>query len=154
MMLRDAKAKDPDARFARLLRGMVEEYRGATISTAALQRAVEKVMTPEMALEGGHSMDWFFDQWVRGTGIPKFEVDFKAQPEGTAYQVRGTLKQSEVPENFLARVPLYAAGASGKPVFLGNVVTGAAATAFHFTTRVNPKRLIVDPNQTLLWREK
>ena len=154
MMLRDPGAKEPDARFARLLRSLVEEHRRSTLSSAEFQRAVERVMTPEMALEGGHSMDWFFDQWVRGTGIPRYGLEFKVVAQGQTFVVRGTLKQSAVAEHFLARVPLYGAGASGKPVLLGAVVTGAAETAFHFTTRVNPKRVVIDPNQTLLWREK
>jgi hypothetical protein len=97
-------------------------------------------------------MDWFFDQWVRGTGIPRYEVEFKVVPQGQTFVVRGTLKQSAVADHFLARVPLYAAGPSGKPVLLGAVITGAPSTPFHFTSRVNPKRVLIDPNQTVLWR--
>jgi hypothetical protein len=152
MMLRDAGSKEPDARFNMLLRGLVEEHRGAGLSTAEFQRAVERVMTREMALEGGHSMDWFFDEWVRGTGIPRYQLEFKISPQAQSYMVRGTLKQSGVPEHFLARVPLYAAGSSGKLVLLGAIVTDAEATPFQFATRMNPKRVVIGPNQTMLWR--
>ena len=152
MMLREPGSKDPDARFSGLLRSLIEQHRESTLSTAELQRATERVMTPEMALEGGHSMEWFFDQWVRGTGIPRYAVQFTVKPQGESFLVRGTLQQSAVAESFLARVPLYATGASGKPVLLGAVVTGGASTPFHFTSRVKPKRIVIDPNQTLLWR--
>ncbi len=108
-------------------------------------------MTPAMALEGGKSMDWFFDQYVRGNGIPKYEVDFstKALPNGT-FLLKGKLKQEGVPANFIASVPLYLPRVSGKPVFLGNVVTGSAETNFQFTVKAAPKKLLIDPNLTLL----
>jgi hypothetical protein len=151
-MLRDPAAKDPDWRFAALLHGLLEEHRHIALPGADVQRAVERVMTPDMALEGGRSMDWFFDQWVRGTGIPRYAVDFTATPQGASFLVRGTLKQTGVPENFIARVPLYAPAASGKPVLLGTVVTSGAETSFRFTARARPKRLLIDPNLTLLCR--
>lgn len=151
-MLRDPAAKDPDARFMGLLHNLLESHRHAALPTADFQRAVEQAMTPAMALEGGHSMDWFFDQWVRGTGIPRYAVEFTATPQGAGFLVRGTLRQSSVPDSFLARVPLYVPGASGKPVLLGTVVTSGAETSFRFTTRTQPKRLLIDPNLTLLCR--
>ena len=70
-MLQEPSARDPDARFRELLKAILSEHRFAALSTADFQRAIEKQMTPAMDLEGTHSMDWFFDEWVRGTGIPQ-----------------------------------------------------------------------------------
>ena len=151
MMLREPNAKVPDARFSRLLTSLVKEYQFKPLSTEDLQKAVEKVMTPAMALEGGKSMEWFFDQYARGTGIPKYEVEFTArpQPDGT-FVLRGKLKQTGVPANFVASVPLYLPRAAGRPAFLGNVVTNGEETTFQFTARTAPKKLLIDPNLTLL----
>ncbi len=153
LMLRDAApgAKNPDARFQRLLASLMEGYRYRALTTDDFQRAVEKVMTPAMALEGGRSMDWFFDQWVRGTGIPKYSVTFTAKPNsaGTAFIVRGKLTQENVPENFIAAVPLYASRA-GRRAPLGHVTPSGRVTSFQFTTKTEPKRLLIDPNLTLL----
>ena len=149
-MLRDPSARNPDARFAQLLRTVLERYRYRGLTTEDLQRAVEEVMTPAMDLEGGRSMDWFFDQWVRSTGIPHYSVEFTARPQGRGFLVRGTLKQSGVPENFLAAVPLYATRLGGKPVLLGTVATSGEQTPFHFLSPVRPKRLLIDPQVTLL----
>ncbi|MBI3404914.1 MAG: hypothetical protein HY046_05605 [Acidobacteria bacterium] len=150
-MLREPGAKNPDARFGKLLTSLLEDYRYKPVTTADLQKAVEKVMTPSMALEGGKSMDWFFDQYVRGTGIPKYSVDFtvKPQPDGT-FQIKGKLKQAGVPSNFVAPVPLYLPRVSGKPVFLGRIITSGEETNFQFTARSAPKKLLIDPNFTLL----
>jgi aminopeptidase N len=159
MMLRDpaAKASKPlaaglesDARFVQLLHAMVEKYRNRSLSTEDLQREVEAVMTPAMDLEGSHSMDWFFDEWVRSADIPRYSVEFTLRPQGKNFLVRGTLQQSGVAENFVAAVPLYAARPGGKPVLLGTVVTSGAATPFQFVSRVPIKRILIDPQLTLL----
>jgi len=149
-MLRDPSAKNQDARFAQLLRTVLERYRYRGLTTEDLQRAVEDVMTPAMDLEGGRSMDWFFDQWVRSTGIPHYSVEFAARPHDHGFLIRGTLKQTGVPRNFLAAVPLYATRPGGKPMLLGTVASSGEQTPFHFLSPVRPKRLLIDPQVTLL----
>jgi hypothetical protein len=152
MMLRDPQVKDPDARFVALLRGLVESHHDAALTTDQLQKAVEKAMLPAMDLEGDHSMDWFFDQYVRGTGIPQYKVEFTVQhaAAGEQFVVKGVLHQSNVPDDFLARVPLYASTLGGKPILLGYVNTTGADTPFRLTARVSPKRILIDPELTVL----
>jgi hypothetical protein len=152
MLLQDPSAKDPDARFHKLLQTLLNDYRYSSISTDDLQREIEKVMTPAMALEGGRKFDWFFDEWVRGTGIPHYSVSVEIQQQGKSdsYVIRGKLKQSEVPESFIAPVPLYATRSSGKPVLLGTVVTTGNETPFQFTVRFRPGKIQIDPDLTLL----
>jgi len=150
MMLRDGKAKDPDARFGQLLRTLVQEHRHDAVTTQDLKRAVERLMTPAMDLEGTKSMDWFFEQWVRRTGIPRYSVNFRVAPQGQAFRIRGVLKQSGVPETFVAAVPLYAPRPSGRPLLLGRVITTGPETPFEFTAPVRPRRLLIDPEMTLL----
>lgn len=153
-MLRDATPgpKNPDARFQKLLASLMESHRHRALTTADFQRAVERVMTPAMALEGSKSMDWFFDQWVRGTGIPKYSVSFTVKPNaaGTAFTIRGKLKQENVPEYFTASVPIYVPRAIGRPLLLGHVITTGEETAFTFTAKSSPRKLAIDPNLTLL----
>ncbi len=150
MMLRDPETKEPDARFIQLLHSLLEARRYHAVTNEDLQRAVEAVMTPAMALEGGRSMDWFFDQWVRSNGIPHYSVEFAVRPQAHGFLVRGTLKQSGVPDTFLAAVPLSAAGPKGKAVPLGTVITIGDRTAFRLVSRVPPKRILIDPQLTLL----
>ncbi|MBI1739112.1 MAG: hypothetical protein HYR58_07680 [Acidobacteria bacterium] len=151
-------SREPDERFEKLMQTLLTNYRHRALTTADLQREVEKVMTPEMDLEGSKktpgrpgAMDWFFDQWVGGTGIPKYKVEFDVKPAGERFLVRGKLKQSGVPVSFIAPVPLYSPGTvGGKPVLLGTVVTNGEETPFLFTVRTAPKKLLIDPNLTLL----
>lgn len=148
-MLRQRGAKDPDARFAQFLETLSSKYAYRALSTRDLQRELERVMTPAMDLEGGHSMEWFFEEWVRGTGIPRYRVEFSAKPTEKGFAVRGRLLQSEVPKSFIASVPLYATS-GGRDVFLGNVVATGPETSFHFVTAALPRKIRIDPQMTLL----
>lgn len=152
-MLRDPSAKeDPDARFRKLLGSLLTDYRFHALSTANFEREVERQMTPAMDLEGTHRMDWFFDQWVRQTGIPHYTVKFEVKPRGKEFVVSGKIEQSGVEDVFIAGVPLYAARPGMKPENLGVVVTTGPETRFHFVSRIRPTRILIDPRLTLLCR--
>jgi hypothetical protein len=149
-MLRKPGDKKPDARFTALLRTISTKYAYRALSTDDLRHEVEAVMTPGMDLEGGHSMDWFFEEWVRGTGIPHYRVEFTARPSEKGYIVNGKLLQSGVPRSFIASVPLYASGGTVRNAFLGAVVAVGPETSFHFLTPTRPSKIIIDPQMTLL----
>ena len=149
-MLRQPGSKDPDARFIALLRTLAAKYAYRALSTSDLQHEVEAVMTPAMDLEGGRSMEWFFEQWVRGTGIPHYRVDFSVHPSDKGFLVRGRLFQEGVPHSFIAPVPLYSSAGGAHATPLGVVIATGPETSFHFTTQVEPHKIIVDPQMTLL----
>lgn len=149
-MLRQPGAKDPDARFTELLHTLVTKYAYRGLSTADLQREVEAVMTPGMDLEGGRSMDWFFEQWVRGTGVPRYRVEFSSHSTDKGVVVRGKLFQEGVPRSFIAPVPLYTTTTAGHTIYLGTVTTMGPETPFRFTTPASPHKILIDPQMTLL----
>ncbi len=149
-MLRQPGAKNPDERFFDLLHTLVTKYAYRPLSTAELQREVEAVMTPSMDLDGGRSMEWFFEQWVRGTGIPHYRVEFTVHGTEKGYLVRGKLYQENVPHSFVAPVPLYSGANSAHASLLGVVVAAGPETSFHFTTQTEPRKILIDPQTTLL----
>jgi hypothetical protein len=141
---------NPDARFISLFHTLIAKYSGRALTTADLQREVEAIMTPAMDLEGGHSMEWFFAQWVQGTGTPHYRVEFSTHKTATAYVIHGKLFQSSVPPSFIARVPIYATNLQGHATFLGTIVAAAPETQFTLTSPISPHKLQIDPQQTLL----
>jgi hypothetical protein len=149
-MLADPNTADPDTRFRELLKAILSEHRFAPLSTADFERAIEERMRPAMDLEGTHSMDWFFDQWVRSTGIPHYSVEFQVKPHDQAFLVTGKLIQSGVDEVFTAPVPLYAGKPGGKLERLGVVVTNGTETRFRFVTKFHPAKILIDPRNTVL----
>lgn len=151
-MLKEPNAGDGDARFRELLKGILAEHRFAVLSTADFQRAIERQMTQAMDLEGTHSMDWFFDEWVRGTGIPEYSVEYQVKAHGQEFVVAGKLKQSGVDDVFTAPIPLYGGRASGKMERLGVVVTSGPESHFRFIAKFRPSRILIDPRRTVLCR--
>jgi len=149
-MLKEPNSKDPDARFVKLLRTLLTKYAQKPLSTEQLQKEVETVMTPRMALEGGHSMEWFFQQYVKGTAIPRYKVEFTSRHTEKGYQVRGKLFQYNVPPSFISPVPIYLAAPANRNIFLGTVMAAGEETSFTFTTQTEPHKLLVDPKMTLL----
>ncbi|MFZ0465681.1 MAG: M1 family aminopeptidase [Candidatus Acidiferrales bacterium] len=157
MMLRDPRAKNPDARFEGMLRRVLEEHRFQPLSTEQFEEDVNHVMTRPMDLEDDRSMDWFFDEWVRATGIPEYSVTFHVRPRAERFEIEGALQQDGVPDVFTESVPIYetvAAGTGKKTIYLGNVVTTGAATNFRLESRVRPLKLAIDPEHTILCRTK
>jgi Peptidase family M1 domain len=148
-MLRQPGARNLDARFTALLQTLVTKYAYRALSTDDLQHEVEAVMTPGMDLEGGRSMEWFFEEWVRGTGIPHYRVEFTAHHTEKGYVIRGKLFQTGVPRSFVASVPLYAGG-TGHSALLGTVVAAGPETSFHFVVPNLPRKIVIDPQLTLL----
>ena len=95
-------------------------------------------------------MEWFFAEYVRGTGIPHYKVQFTSRRVEKGFQVRGKLLQSEVPSSFIAPVPIYASTGVGRTVYLGTVVATGDETGFTFTSVSEPRKLLIDPHMTLL----
>ncbi len=50
-------------------------------------------------------MDWFFDEWVKGTAIPTYHVAWKNEPaDGGRFRIRLRVRQEHVPASF--RMPV------------------------------------------------
>jgi Peptidase family M1 domain len=74
---------DPDSqdkRFIDMMHDFVESYRDRDASTEAFQAVAERHMTKAMDLAGNGRLDWFFDEWVYGMQVPRYDFDYKTQP--------------------------------------------------------------------------
>jgi hypothetical protein len=53
-------------------------------------------------------MDWFFQQWVYGTAVPRYKFDYTVTADtDRKWILKASLAQSEVPPDFVGLVPLY-----------------------------------------------
>jgi hypothetical protein len=91
-------------------------------------------------------MDWFFADWVRGTGIPHYHVEYSTRRSEKGFVVRGKLLQRGVASSFVAPVPIYSSNGG----YLGRVIASGAETPFHFNSTREPGKLQIDPHLTLL----
>lgn len=153
-MLREPAALDPDARFRQLLQTILTQYRFQPLSTAEFKRAVEQEMTPSMDLEGDHTLNWFFEQWVKNTGIPRYSVQYETRRLRREFVITGRLRQDGVDDLFTEAVPIYATRSGETRWRLGTVVTTGTETKFRFVSRLRPTHLVIDPDLTLLCTTK
>ena len=145
-MLRQPGTKDPDARFRSFLQKLYAKYQFRALSTADLQHELNAVMTPAMDLDGNRSMEWFIEDWVRGTGVPHYRLEYNTRRAEKGFVVKGKLLQSRVPRGFVAPVPIY----SSNGTYLGRVIASGEETPFHFSSAADPGKLQIDPQMTLL----
>lgn len=100
---------DGDKGFIAMMHDFVDSHRERAASTESFKAVAEKHMTKLMDVEGNHRLDWFFDEWVYGTEIPKYQFDYQVTPaaDGKA-KLHMTLTQSEVDNHFFMLVPVFA----------------------------------------------
>jgi hypothetical protein len=78
-----------DEKFNKLLKELVAELQHKEIVTREMQEVMERVV--------GGNMDWFFDQWIRGVGLPQYAILWtKRRNEQGKWIVEGTIKQRVV----------------------------------------------------------
>ena len=107
MLMWDPAAKNPDGPFIAMMRDYAATYAGKSPSTADFQAVVERHMTPALNATGNGRMDWFFDQWVASTAIPRYTSDLAISPQGDGWKISGRVSQQGVGKGFRALVPLY-----------------------------------------------
>jgi len=100
--------KTGDQNFKETMQDFVRTYSGRAASTEDFKAMVEKHMTPEMDLDGNHRMDWFFNEYVYGTALPNYKLDYTFTNSADGRIVFGfRLAQSNVNETFRMAVPIY-----------------------------------------------
>ncbi len=143
-------ATGADERFFKMLRDFVNEYRDSNPSTENFIRHAAKYMPPTLDLEHNHRLDWFFDAWVYGTGIPTYKLKATTRSAGpNSYITQGTIEQSDVPADFQMLVPVVATYERDKKVTLGLVAVSQEAGHFRFRTSAKPTHVAVDEDNLL-----
>jgi hypothetical protein len=103
-----------DKRFIEMMHEFVAAYYNQDVSTEDFKHVVEKYMTPGMDVSRNKKMDWFFDEWVDGTDIPKYQFDYQlGRTEDGKTTISGRITQSGVAKNFAMSVPVYLDFGSG-----------------------------------------
>jgi aminopeptidase N len=141
----------PDDLFFSMLRNIQTRYAGKQLSTRQFQQAFEEVLPKELQFEGHKSLDWFFEGWVRGTAMPTYALeDVKISLRTGKPVAAGTLLQKNAPDTLVMAVPVYASMTDGTLRFVARVFADGDETTFKLPVPVGTKKLVIDPEQTLL----
>lgn len=149
----DVKSGDDD--FKKMMKAFVQSHLHQNASTRSFQSVVEKHMKPSMDLEGNKSMDWFFRQWVYGTAVPRYQLEYSLKPQdGGKVLMTGKVTQADVPPDFTMQVPIYL-DFDGRVTRLGAMLMRGPATSaeFQITLPSRPKRVLLNYNFDILATE-
>ena len=135
-MLRETMGKE---KFDRLLHSFLAEYRGKNASIDDFEKLTSKVAAEDMR--------YFFAQWVEGTGVPEFTVDYQIiRTRAGKFRTRGTVKQTldtlRMPVQLMLRT-------EGDNQTTTTRIEGKSED-FDFESNGQPLEVVVDPNYRIL----
>jgi Peptidase family M1 domain len=144
-----------DQNFQRLIQDFSAAFRGKLASTEDFKQMVEKSMNKDLDLEGNRKMDWFFDQWVYGTGIPTYRMDYSITAlKDRTFLLKGKIFQENVSEYFIMPVEVFGHYTPGKIQRLGRVVVSGNQANFRFILKSKPLKVTLDENNEILCENK
>jgi len=144
MMMRSG-GDNADQEFTSAIKDFLTQFHRKNASTWDFKKVLEAHMTKSMDVRGDRKLDWFFDDWVMGTGIPAYAIEYNIRPAASGFVIEGHIVQSGVPDDFSMPVPLYA-----DDQLLGRVIVSSDEGKFRFTVQKRPGKVTVDPEDTIL----
>ncbi len=150
MQLSDPRNPDSDHLFKEMMQDYCKTFDNKAASTEDFKGIVEKHMTRAMDLDGNHKMDWFFNQYIYGTGIPQysFHASVEATPDGKTH-LKAELTRSGVPDTWKDAVPLYA-HMGDKTIRLGTLAVTHASEQLDVSLPGKVDRVSINDNEDLL----
>lgn len=143
MMMYDQRGGG-DKKFIAMMSDFVKTHFNKDVSTEDFKRIVEKHMTAQMDIDQNKRMDWFFNQWVYGTEVPAYKMEYSivGSNDGKA-TINAKITQSGVSNDFAMLVPVYADFGKGW-VRLGTAtINGNSSADVNLKMAQAPKRLAV-----------
>jgi aminopeptidase N len=152
MMMWDRNTGDKD--FRALMQDFVKTYTNKAATTEDFKAMVEKHMTPDMDMEGNHRMDWFFNEYVYGTALPSYKIDYSFDKDASGNVVFNfKVTQSGVDEKFRMLVPVYLELTDGRMINLGHarlVGNNSVNEKVPLPLKDPPKRALLNYNYDVL----
>ncbi len=72
--------EDQDKDFIAMMHDFVDSHRDRPASTESFKAVAEKHMTKLMDLGHNGRLDWFFNEWVYGTQVPRYHFEYQVSP--------------------------------------------------------------------------
>ena len=144
---------NPDQAFIDMMHDFTESHQKAPASTESFKQIAEKHMTKQMDLQQNGRLDWFFNEWVYGTAVPKYSFNYNLESEpGDKTKLKVEITQSEVDQNFAMFVPVFADFGKGM-MRLGQVaVVGNSTRTAIFHMDNKPKKVALNAFKDVLER--
>jgi hypothetical protein len=110
-------------------------------------------MTKAMDLEQNGRMDWFFNEWVYGTEVPRYSFSYQLLPAGERrVKVRMTITQADVDARFAMLLPVYADFGKGMIHMAQLPIVGNTTKGFDVVVPAAPKKVAFNAYKEILER--
>lgn len=141
-----------NAEFLATMKDFTTQYREGTASTEDFWKvaSLHFARTPIAAKFQLQNLDWFFKQWVYGTGLPTYQMEYEtvAQPDGSL-MLKGTIKQTNVDADFQMVLPLVMTFAGNQSARTAVRAAGPSST-FELKVPQKPIKVELDPVSWIL----
>jgi aminopeptidase N len=135
-MLRETMGKD---KFDQLLYTFCQNFRGKSASIDDFEKLASSI--------AGENLRYFFAQWVEGTGVPEFTVDYQIiRTRAGKFRTRGTVKQTLETLHMPVELMLRAEGDNQTTT----IRLEGRSEDFDFESNGQPLEVVVDPNNKIL----
>jgi len=126
-------------KFNQLLKKFLEQFRNKNASIDDFERLTTQV--------AGKNMRYFFAQWVEGTGVPEFSVDYQIiRTRAGKFRTRGTVRQNFENLHLPVELTLHSEGDSQTKI----LYLAGTSEDFDFESNGQPVSAEVDPNDKIL----
>ncbi len=153
MLMRDEKTGDED--FSAMMQDYVKTHLYRNASTESFIGVVNKHIKPAMDVDGNHTMAWFSREWIYGTELPKYRLEYSLkQAADGKVRFTGKMTQSDVSPEFVMRVPIYF-DFDGRLIRAGSTVLRGNMTTPEIGVDLpkRPKRVLLSANHDVLAAE-
>lgn len=146
-------SEDQDKAFIAMMHDFVETHRDEPASTESFKAIAEKHMTKQMDLTQNGRLDWFFNEWVYGTQVPRYHFDYQVTPaDAGKAKIHMTITQSEVDDNFGMLIPVFVDFGHGY-ARLGQIgIAGNTTKTIDVTVPQAPKKVALNAYKDILER--
>jgi hypothetical protein len=152
-IMRSPDEKEPDKAFIEMMHDFVESHHESSASTESFKAVAEKHMSKLMDMEGNGRLDWFFNEWVYGTQVPRYHFEYQVTPaDGGKFKVHMTLTQSDVDDKFAMLVPVFVDFGKGMGRIGQMGVHGNNSRTADVLLPAQPKKVVVNAYKEILER--
>lgn len=145
-------ATGDDAGFFNMMRDFTERYRNKAASTDDFRSVAGEHFTrsPIGRKYQMKDLDWFFKQWVLGSEMPSYKVDYSIaeNPDGSVL-VSGNVLQENVAANWFMPIPI-AFNFGGNSNASGTIYAAGPKTPFQIKLPQKPVKVEIDPLKWLI----
>ena len=140
-----------DSAFNAMMQDFVGQFRNRAARTEDFWAVASRHFprTPIAQKFGMQNLDWFFRQWVYGTGLPSYQLEYEVVTREGGMFVTGVVKQDGVGADWVMVLPLVMSFDGGQEANTTVSVTGPS-TPFTLKVPIKPRKVELDPHSWII----